>query len=88
MTDTGGIVECSEYVDIGPFRFECGGHHRGHLERAVAYLGGKVTHYCSSPQEVGDVDVTFWTQENMANWTVIAGVAIRRDAEQSGRIEP
>ena len=55
-------VPCSEYIDIGPFRFECSGHLPGYERRARDYHGGKVTHYATSPQAVGDVDVTFWTR--------------------------
>ena len=52
---------CDEYFDIGPFRFECDGHLPGAKYRAVKYHGGKLTHHSTSPGDVGDVDVTFWT---------------------------
>lgn len=55
------LTPCSEYIDIGPFRFECDGHLDGHLRRARQWHGGKVVHRATSPQDVGDVDVTFWT---------------------------
>lgn len=54
-------VPCAEYIDVGPFRFECDGHHEGYERNARKYHGGKVTHHATSPQQVGDVDVTFWT---------------------------
>lgn len=55
-------VPCDEYIDIGPFRFECDGHLPGDAaQRARDYHGGKLTHHATSPQAVGDVDVTFWT---------------------------
>jgi hypothetical protein len=52
---------CDEYFDIGPFRFECDGHLPGAAERARKYHGGKLTHHATSPEDVGDVNVTFWT---------------------------
>lgn len=52
---------CDEYIDIGPFRFECDGHLPGAVKRAREYHGSKLTHHATSPQMVGDVDVTFWT---------------------------
>lgn len=56
-----GNEPCTEYIDVGPFRFECGGHLAGARERAIRYHGGKIAHHALSPQDVGDVDVTFWT---------------------------
>ena len=61
MEDTVRSVPCSEYFDIGAFRFECDGHLPGVEQRAVEYHGGKVTHRASSPGHVGDVDVEWWT---------------------------
>ncbi len=58
---SGDPVPCSEVFDIGPFRFECDGHIPGAERRAALYHGGKLTHHATSPQDVGDVDVTFWT---------------------------
>jgi hypothetical protein len=61
MVRPDGHEACSEYIDIGPFRFECDGHLPGFERRALDYHDGKVTHHATSPQQVGDVDVTFWT---------------------------
>ena len=55
------LEPCPEYFDLGPFRFECDGHTAHARENALRYHGGKLTHHATSPQEVGDVDVTFWT---------------------------
>ena len=52
---------CQEFVDIGPFRFECDGHLPGARRRAIEYHGGKLEHHATSPQDVGDVDVTFYS---------------------------
>lgn len=60
-SDRNQLEPCPETFDIGPFRFECDGHLPGVRERAIRYHDGKVTHISTSPQEVGDVDVTFWT---------------------------
>ena len=54
--------DCAEYFDIGPFRFECDGHLPGAADRARLYHDGKLSHHATSPGDVGDVDVTFWTQ--------------------------
>lgn len=55
------LEPCAEVFDIGPFRFECAGHLPRARERAVLYHDGKLTHQSTSRQDVGDVDVTFWT---------------------------
>lgn len=52
---------CDEFIDVGPFRFECDGHVPGARRRAIELHGDKLTHHVTSPQCVGDVDVTFWT---------------------------
>ena len=52
---------CAEFIDIGPFRFECDGHLPGVVKRARKCHGGKISHHATSPGDVGDVDVTFWT---------------------------
>lgn len=53
--------ECGEFIDIGPFRFECNTQHVGSREALFAYHGGKQTHHALSPRDVGDVDVSFWS---------------------------
>lgn len=55
------MLPCDAHIDIGPFRFECDGHDPGARERAVRHHGGQLTHQSSSPRQVGDVEVTFWT---------------------------
>lgn len=80
---TSPYEDCAEYIDLGPFRFECDGHLPGVVERAVTYHDGKIAHHATSPQEVGDVDVTFWTQVDMNDWCVVAGTAFRNDGVRS-----
>lgn len=54
-------VACDETFELGPFAFECDGHLDGANRRALEYHGGKLAHHASSPEDVGDVNVTFWT---------------------------
>ena len=56
------VEPCSEYVDIGPFRFECRGHLPGEHRSARLYFNGRLRHDSpQSPREDGDVEVTWWT---------------------------
>lgn len=56
---------CDETFDVGPFRFECIGH--AYAPDTLAwvarhYHGGKIAHHSGSPEQVGDVNVTWWTE--------------------------
>lgn len=57
-----GLNPCAETYTIGPYLFECDGHRDKYEYVASRYHDGKVTHNATSPQMVGDVDVTWWTQ--------------------------
>jgi hypothetical protein len=62
-------VNCGEYEDIGPFRFECNIEHHGSRDTLFSLHGGKQTHHCLTRGDVGDVDVTFWTWvEPVTDW--------------------
>lgn len=53
---------CAEFVDIGPFRFECAGHLPGVRQWARRYQNGRLRHDSAlTPRDDGDVEVAWWT---------------------------
>lgn len=57
---------CSEFFDIGPFRFECDLNDRSHVLRRTSGFGESastvVEHRSSSPRMAGDCEVTWYTE--------------------------
>jgi hypothetical protein len=56
--------DCPASFELGPFLFECAGHahDQTHLhELSRKWRGGKIEHHSTSPGEIGDANLTFWT---------------------------
>lgn len=58
---------CPEFMDVGPFRFECSGHvmeleDMAYIARRRQFRRGLITHTSWSPGQAGDCELIWYTE--------------------------